>query len=736
MHNAYLYGIKKIIRLMNKKHLCLVIVFVIIGKISGAQSWKNYEDSARTAAKSKNNKEIIKYYSLARTTYIKDKNKKDSTYIRLSGTLAAYFRNLNQFEEAENIFLELVNNIEKNNGRKSAEFVDNDLNLADVYLTTGQFPKAETVLLEATGIIPLLPGDNQLLLAQSYNTLAIMYRQIALYEKAEKFYLLTIDILEKQKGQEEGYAITINNLGVLYKFIGKFEDSEKYMLRAKDIKAKIVGTSHEEYALSCGTLGSLYKDIGRFDEAELLFKEACQIFLNKFGEINTDYAIFNTSLGDLYYQTGKYDLAEPCLLKAREILQKIFKKANPPVARVYSGLGVLYNSLGQYDKAIEVLIEAKSMMKEMYGETHPEFLIACNNLSGSYYKKDKLIEAEAIAMEAKSAFDKMPDVDPSINIMVNTLILNFKLQKGDYKEAEAIAIKMWSFADSIYGKESERFFLVCSNLGSLYKEINDKEKSIYYYRMALEAGEKSIGKYHPKIAFISSLLGSMYWSNGQLDKADSVFSITRNVIQYQVRQQFSFQSEKEKFQFIKTTEEDSRLLYSFFNDMHVPDSIRNPALLSLSLDNKAMLMESLKKMRAQILSSTDTVVTNIYNNWTKTREQLSYWLSRPLAERNGKDLELEERADKLEKELTKLSTDFSKQQSQKNISWQKIKDKLKPGEAAIEFLDYPFYNGSQFTDSTYYVCLVLRKDKPYPELVKLFEKKTIGKSDVGLQGQV
>ncbi len=35
------------------------------------------------------------------------------------------------------------------------------------------------------------------------------------------------------------------------------------------------------------------------------------------------------------------------------------------------------------------------------------------------------------------------------------------------------------------------------------------------------------------------------------------------------------------------------------------------------------------------------------------------------------------------------------------------------------------YNGKRYTDSTYYIALLFRKDKPEPELIKLFEKKQL-----------
>ena len=61
----------------------------------------------------------------------------------------------------------------------------------------------------------------------------------------------------------------------------------------------------------------------------------------------------------------------------------------------------------------------------------------------------------------------------------------------------------------------------------------------------------------------------------------------------------------------------------------------------------------------------------------------------------------------------------------KPVNWGLIRESLKPGEAAIEFAEFNYYNGRRWTDSTYYVALVLRKDKEIPALVPLFEKKKL-----------
>ena len=59
------------------------------------------------------------------------------------------------------------------------------------------------------------------------------------------------------------------------------------------------------------------------------------------------------------------------------------------------------------------------------------------------------------------------------------------------------------------------------------------------------------------------------------------------------------------------------------------------------------------------------------------------------------------------------------------LHWQTIQQNLKPNEAAIEFVKFHFYNGKRWTDSTYYVALLLTKNDTEPQLIPLFEEKQL-----------
>ena len=83
--------------------------------------------------------------------------------------------------------------------------------------------------------------------------------------------------------------------------------------------------------------------------------------------------------------------------------------------------------------------------------------------------------------------------------------------------------------------------------------------------------------------------------------------------------------------------------------------------------------------------------------------------------------ELEEKANTIEKELTRSVAGFGEALQQ--VNWQEVQSTLKPGDAAIEFVHYNYYNPDN-TDSILYAALLLLPEGK-PQLISLFEEREI-----------
>src|SRR5262249_44842140 len=109
--------------------------------------------------------------------------------------------------------------------------------------------------------------------------------------------------------------------------------------------------------------------------------------------------------------------------------------------------------------------------------------------------------------------------------------------------------------------------------------------------------------------------------------------------------------------------------------------------------------------------------------WISLKQQLAN-LYIKTGEKNNDSLE--NASEQLEKYLSKQSSQFNTLSNQ-SADWKQIQKQLAPTEAAIEFISFHFFTGKRWADSTFYAALVLRKDKPAPQFVFLFEQRSLDK---------
>jgi hypothetical protein len=245
---------------------------------------------------------------------------------------------------------------------------------------------------------------------------------------------------------------------------------------------------------------------------------------------------------------------------------------------------------------------------------------------------------------------------------------------------------------------------------------------------ALNQGKKMFGTNHP--VYTDVLIGDAfsYLRKDNYEKAEPLLIQANDNLNYQIDKTFSFLSEEEKKQFLN-----NKINYYFdiFNSFVLNRKQQNPSVVSISYNNelahKGMLLQSNTALRQAVYSSNDNKLIETYDNYISIHETLSKLYVTPSAELTISIDSLENEAEKLEKELVGWGKDlpgFENLTGLSKIKWQDVQGVLKPDEAAIEFVNFHYYD-KRLTDSTFYCVLVLRKDYTLPKMIYLFEEKQL-----------
>lgn len=586
--------------------------------------------------------------------------------------------------------------------------------------TMERYTEAESLYLKTLVIQEETVGKENPDYAASLDDLATLYKELGQYKKAEPLHIEAKDIRERTVGKKHSsYARSLNNLAILYAGLGQYEKTEALFVEAKDIREEVSG-KHLDYAQSANNLAILYSMLCQYEKAETLFIEAKDIRKQELGKDHLDYAASLDNLAVLYTKLGQYEKAEPLHIEAMRIQEKVIGKKNSQYAMSLNNLAVLYKKLGQYKKAEPLYVEAKNIQAERVGKKNPFYAQTLNNLAGLYQLLGQYERAEPLYIEAKNVWkeslgEKTPDYAEGLNNLAN-LYLDLK----QYKKAESLYLEAKDIREITVGKGHPDYAISLNNLAVLYRELGQFEKAEPLFVEAKNIDEKTLGKDHPGYFEGLSNLATFYRESGQSEKAEPLFVEACRLQQKAIQKGMAFLSEHEMSQYNRSYLDTYQGLFSFGHKQMAT----SPSLVGEILDNvlfyKGMLLNNAKMLENAVAQAPDTV-RDVHIRWKGLHRRLAVEYAKPIAERQNVK-ELEEKANTLEKELTRTVAGFD--EARRQVTWQEVQEKLQPGEAAIEFIHYRYYNPDA-TNNVFYSALVLRPGDGAPFFVPLFEEREI-----------
>lgn len=601
-------------------------------------------------------------------------------------------------------------------GRLSAAYGNVCHNYGRMMLNKGDYPGAEKWTTEATVIREKVLGKEHLNYAYSINNLAIVYINTHRYKLAEPLLLQNRAIIAKVLGKEHAeYIASLNSLIYLYDVTGDYEKEEPILLESRDILSKTLGTQHNDYAWSLHYLANFYRTTGAYQKAEPLYLEANIIHEKALSKEHPDFAAGLNDLGILYWKMGNYDKAELLYLESKAIREKVLGKANPDYAHSLNNLAILYTEMGNYEKAETYYLESKEIREKTLGRENPEYAWSLINLAILYEKMNRLDKAELLYLEAKAIREKtLGKEHPAYFNSLDNLAVLYSLT-GKYDKAEQFYLEAINGLRKVLGNEHIEYTTALNNLATLYKDLGQYQKAEPLLREVKTVREKIFGKTHTKYVSVVDNLAHLYWAKGDFNMAKTYLLETNETTKSLLTQASKHLSEQELSGYINQFYDRLARFYSF-TQLH-------PELAASSYNNalyyKGFLLNAVSQINNLALSNASTAEK--YKAFKSHNNLLVAEYTKPVVERQN-ILALEAETNALEKELTRNVASFG--QAIRQVHWPEVQQKLKSGEAAIEFVHYQFVNPNP-RDSIMYAALVLRAGAHEPTFVKLFEKKQL-----------
>ncbi len=564
----------------------------------------------------------------------------------------------------------------------------------------------------------------------SLNSLAKLYFTVGKYHEAESNSIELLGYYKKTKGiNDPAYIIVLNNLASLYYTIEDFPKAKTLFAEVLSIRKKTLGKNHPDYARTLNDLGSLYFALGNYEQAEPLLREATVIRKTALGENSSGYANSLGNLAAFYGETGDYAKVEPLLLEVLTILRNLPGDNQSTIAHTLKNLADYYRRVGNYQKSGDLYMNALDIYKNSLGENNPEYATTLRGLGLVYkstgnYKKAESIYLEAIDIQKKTNGENNTDYAISL-INLATLYM----AEGNNDKAESLIVSATNIIKNVLGENHPSYAGCLINLAAFYEAAGKYSKAEPLYNAALDIYKNSLGETNEDYTDCLNELAILQEELGNNSKAWLLLKMANDNINKLIKQNFSFMSESEKEIFIKTVEN----TFNAYNSFVLRNNIGDADLVTLTYNNellhKGMLLLNNVLLRQNINNSDNSRLIDSYNSFIDIRKSISKQFSIPIANRKVNVDSLKFESDKLEKaieEMVKGLPGIKNISGMPTIECNDVQRSLKPGEAAIEFVNFQnFAKRVKRTDSVFYCALILRKNDKFPKMIYLFEEKQL-----------
>ena len=602
-------------------------------------------------------------------------------------------------------------------------------NLGHIYDDQGKYEEAEPFYQRSLRLREKLFGPEHAAVASVLNNLAALEFNLGRYAEAESMYTRALKIFEKTLGPDDTFVSTaLNNLAGLYDFQGKYIEAEPLYRRALNIDERALGAESAGVALDLNNLATLFYHLGRYREAESLLERVLRINEKALSPDHRNLASALNNLAQIEVLEGKYREAEPLYQRAVRIYEKALGPDHPAVANALGNLAGLHVRQGEYAEAEPLYQRALRIREAALGPDQTDVAVSLNNLAALLVDQGKYAEAEPMYQRALRIFEMKLGMDhPNVASALDNLAQVYMIQ-GKIADAEPLYRRALSIQEKALGPEHPGVATALNNLALLFDQERKYAEAEPLYRRALRIDEAALGPDHPEVATDLNNLALLFDHQRKYADADPLFRRAFENLFQQFQYNFTYMSEKERLGFLATVADSFPVYFSFVHRNREREPQLAAFMYNLLLWEKGFIVGSVADLRRAVEASGDAEALNLLRQLTARRTAIAALLNAEPLDRTlwRKQIDqLRAEANDIEKALVARSSVFQERKKLDRATWQQIRDALKPGEAAVEFACFDFYE-MKWTGARYYVALVVtRESKDQPQYIVLGDGKQL-----------
>ncbi|MBK8956466.1 MAG: tetratricopeptide repeat protein [Saprospiraceae bacterium] len=268
------------------------------------------------------------------------------------------------------------------------------------------------------------------------------------------------------------------------------------------------------------------------------------------------------------------------------------------------------------------------------------------------------------------------------------------------------------------GPEHPQFANSLYTLSTLYLAMGEFEKCEASLLKTQMIRRKVLGNEHPDYVQTLRMIAELYTKTNKTEKAEAVYAEISILDSKLLGKAVYHLSERELANYMNIFSKSVNDQFCF--NQIAPSEHINAVSFDNIIFQKGFLMQAAAHLRK--LSDSDGTYSESISELRAMHRSLGDLYLQPLAERDSNQIaQIESQIELREKELARSMKDYGN--VTKQIKWQHVQQKLKPNEAALEFIQYEFNQANENSDSSFYAALILLPGNSFPKFVPLLMKQ-------------
>jgi CHAT domain-containing protein len=346
-------------------------------------------------------------------------------------------------------------------------------------------------------------------------------------EKTKNLETQALGVLHS-KTLPKDYKTTLRILEFLYDIAlveKRYTNAEGYLNQLADAKKELCGETSPEYHLAKIRLANFYMDYtNKIDEASKIYEESYYKFVaNQIGEQHKDLINILNHLAELYELTDKYTLASKTLKLALDAVVVTYRNDDILYGIELNKIAKLQLKLGEYENAERNIKDALTVINlktnDIYLEQLPALVNTLETQAKLYGIKGLFEEAEDNLKRAKKLTAKA-NMRVSDELSTTKELSSLFIQLGRYSDTDILLTKLIDESERIYGRNSLHLIEPLVDKARILLAKGDYTEAEKVALRANQIASKTYGDNSTKTAPTQKILSDIYYTLGDYDKAE------------------------------------------------------------------------------------------------------------------------------------------------------------------------------------------------------------------------